>query len=57
MDALTIPYGKFRTETIKAMGNAWVPQVAFELFKAIAKEYEQPEEASATEAETARITD
>ena len=39
MDALTIPYGKFRTETIKAMGNAWVPQVAYELFKAIAKQY------------------
>ena len=41
MDALTIPYGKFRTETIKAMGNAWVPQVAFELFRAIADEYEE----------------
>lgn len=57
MDALAIPYGKFRTETIKAMGNAWVPQVAYELFKAIAKEYEQPEEASRAETETARITD
>lgn len=44
MDALAIPYSKFRTETIKAMGNAWVPQVAYELFKAIAEEYNAPSE-------------
>ena len=42
MDALTISYGKFRTETIKAMGNAWVPQVAYEIFRAI-KEAEDGE--------------
>lgn len=35
MDYLAIPYGKWRKESIKAYGNAIVPQVAFEIFKAI----------------------
>lgn len=35
VDNLTIPYGKWRKESIKAYGNAIVPQVAFEIFKAI----------------------
>lgn len=39
MDKLAIPYTKFKNETIKAMGNAWVPQVAYEIFKAIKEDY------------------
>lgn len=39
MDALTIPFPQWREMTKKAMGNAWVPQVAYELFVAIKKEY------------------
>jgi DNA (cytosine-5)-methyltransferase 1 len=35
LDGITIP--KWKTETIKAGGNAIVPQVAFEIFKAIHK--------------------
>lgn len=35
VDDLTIPFTKWRQESIKAYGNAWVPQVAFEIFKAI----------------------
>ena len=38
MDSLSISYGKFRQETIKAMGNAWVPQVAYEILMAIKEE-------------------
>lgn len=30
-----ITFPKWRTESIKALGNAWVPQVAYELFRAI----------------------
>ena len=30
-----IPYAKWRNESIKAMGNAIVPQVAYQIFKAI----------------------
>ncbi len=30
-----ISYGKWRIESIKAMGNAWVPQVAYQIFQAI----------------------
>ena len=30
-----ITFSKWRAESIKAYGNAWVPQVAFEIFKAI----------------------
>lgn len=33
LDGITIP--KWRAESIKAYGNAWVPQVAYEIFKAI----------------------
>lgn len=32
-----ITFPKWRNESIKAMGNAWVPQVAYEIFKAIEK--------------------
>lgn len=35
MDGLSIPFGKWRQESIKAYGNAWVPQVAYEIFRAI----------------------
>lgn len=35
VDDLTISQGKWRTQSIKAYGNAWVPQVAYEIFKAI----------------------
>lgn len=37
VDSLTISFAKWRKESIKAYGNAWVPQVAFEIFKAIEK--------------------
>lgn len=37
---LTISFGKWRQESIKAAGNAWVPQVAYEIFRAI-EEYEK----------------
>lgn len=39
LDALTLPFATWRRRTKIAMGNAWVPQVAFELFVAIKKEY------------------
>lgn len=32
---LTIPFSRWRQESIKALGNSMVPQVVFELFKAI----------------------
>ena len=32
---LTIPFPKWRSKSIEALGNAWVPQVAYEIFKAI----------------------
>lgn len=35
VDSLTISFPKWRQESIKAYGNAWVPQVAYEIFKAI----------------------
>lgn len=35
VDYLAIPFRKWRQESIKAYGNAIVPQVAFEIFKAI----------------------
>ena len=35
---LSIPWTKWRTESIKALGNAWVPQVAYEIFRAIEME-------------------
>lgn len=33
LDGITFP--KWRSESLKAYGNAWVPQVAYEIFKAI----------------------
>jgi len=36
---LTISFPKWRSTSIEALGNAWVPQVAFEIFKAIEKIY------------------
>ena len=36
---LTISFAKWRSKSIEALGNAWVPQVAFEIFKAIEENY------------------
>lgn len=38
VDNLTISFPKWRQESIKAYGNAWVPQVAYEIFRAISLE-------------------
>ena len=35
LDNLTIPFPKWRNESIKAYGNAIVPQVMYEIFRAI----------------------
>lgn len=35
VDSLAISFPKWRQESIKAYGNAWVPQVAYEIFRAI----------------------
>ena len=35
VDRLTLSFGKWRTEAIKAYGNAIVPQVMYEIFRAI----------------------
>lgn len=35
LDNLSVSFGKWRQQSIKAYGNAWVPQVAFEIFRAI----------------------
>ena len=35
VDDLAISFAKWRQESIKAYGNAWVPQVAYEIFRAI----------------------
>lgn len=32
---LSIPFGRWRREVIKALGNAWVPEVAYEIFRII----------------------
>ena len=32
---LAVSFAKWRSKSIEALGNAWVPQVAFEIFKAI----------------------
>jgi DNA (cytosine-5)-methyltransferase 1 len=37
VDRLSVPFGKWCTESIKAYGNAIVPQVMFEIFRAIEK--------------------
>ncbi len=47
VDSLTIPFSKWRTEAIKAYGNAIVPQVMYEIFRAI----EQVENQSRTDKE------
>lgn len=36
---LTLSFAKWRSKSIEALGNAWVPQVAFEIFKAIEENY------------------
>ena len=38
VDRLTISFPKWRAESIKAYGNAWVPQVAYKIFRAIEAE-------------------
>ena len=38
VDHLTISFPRWRQESIKAYGNAWVPQVAYEIFRAIEAE-------------------
>lgn len=38
VDSLTISFPKWRQESIKAYCNAWVPQVAYEIFRAIEAE-------------------
>lgn len=38
VDSLTISFPKWRQESIKAYGNAWVPQVAYEIFRSIEAE-------------------
>ena len=35
VDSLTLPFSKWRTEALKAYGNAIVPQVMYEIFRAI----------------------
>lgn len=35
MADLAVPFGKWRKEAIKALGNAWVPEVAYEIFRMI----------------------
>ena len=37
LDNLTIPFGKWKTESMKAYGNAIVPQVMYQIFKCIDK--------------------
>lgn len=32
---LSIPFGRWRREALKALGNAWVPEVAYEIFRMI----------------------
>lgn len=41
MDGLTISAGKWRTEALKAYGNAIVPQVMYEIFRAIQSTYDR----------------
>ena len=38
VDRLTISFPRWRQESIKAYGNAWVPQVAYKIFRAIQQE-------------------
>lgn len=39
---LTISFAKWRSKSIEALGNAWVPQVAYEIFKTISN-FDNPE--------------
>jgi len=39
MADLTISFPKWRSKSVEALGNAWVPQVAYEIFNAIEKIY------------------
>lgn len=32
---LALPFGRWRREAVKALGNAWVPEVAYEIFRMI----------------------
>lgn len=41
VDRLAISFTKWRAESIKAYGNAWVPQVAYKIFRAIEAEEEK----------------
>ena len=41
VDDLTIPFAKWRTEALKAYGNAIVPQVMYEIFRAIEQVQQQ----------------
>ena len=45
VDRLTLSFGKWRTEALKAYGNAIVPQVMYEIFRAI-EEVEHPQNQS-----------
>ena len=42
MADLTISFPKWRSKSIEALGNAWVPQVAYEIFKTISN-FDNPE--------------
>ncbi|MDD6553456.1 MAG: DNA cytosine methyltransferase, partial [Prevotellaceae bacterium] len=37
VDRLTVPYPGWRAQSVKAYGNSMVPQVMYEIFKAIEK--------------------
>lgn len=41
LDDLTIPASRWRTESLKAYGNAIVPQVMYRIFQAIEQQYER----------------
>jgi DNA (cytosine-5)-methyltransferase 1 len=40
MDGASLSFGKWRTEALKAYGNAIVPQVMYEIFRAIEMTYQ-----------------
>jgi hypothetical protein len=48
VDDLTIPFAKWRNESLKAFGNAIVPQVVYQIMKCI-EEIEQTETSNITE--------
>ena len=41
-----ITFPRWRSEAVKALGNAWVPQVAYEIFRAIAQVEDEKQEQS-----------